>query len=108
MDMFGMEMGKADYDNIEFVYVEFEPYVPVVKDGKTWNPNYIGTYKWGAKGIGFGEIAMYRMSDDQMFFDTEGMNTSFVRQMLAYTVEHGIVYTDYEECELPEYYKKYA
>lgn len=107
---FGIDRSKIDRDNIEFVYVVFEPNVPYHdKDGCTWNPNYLGTFKWGAKYVGFGEIAMYRMSADPekpfvAWFDAETESKSFIKQMLCHMVDSG--FTDSDK-ELPECFRQY-
>jgi hypothetical protein len=73
----------VDRDNIEFVWVEFEP------AGPTWSEDCIGMFRWGAVGIGFGEIGVYRSDTDErgiVEFDTEEMSGDFLQQMIKFWI----------------------
>jgi len=107
INMFGTPMGEYDKDNLEFVYVAFEPKEKHVDEKGQWNPNYVGTFSWGVKGLGFGEIGMYRMDEkgDRFYFNTEEMSKNFLRQMFNHIVENAG--TDSEASELPEHYCTY-
>lgn len=110
---FGKDISEVDRNNIEFVYVVFDPYRPVEHPEQgTYNPNYLGVFRWGAKGIGFGEVSMYRMSDtepgcDKFYFDTEYESKNFLKQMFVYFVEQSITDVDNPNKEIPEYNCQY-
>lgn len=110
--MFGSPLGEYDKNNLEFVYVEFEPYVPVANnDGKVWNPNFLGTFRWGAKGKGFGEVAVFKMDDEdsdiQFYFDTERENKNFLKQMFNYIVEHSVTDVENPNNVKPDFMRQY-
>ena len=81
MKFFGQDHTEVDWDNVEFEYVVFTPKTP---ESST---RYLGTFEWGAKGIGFGVIDIVQDGDKTMF-NTERMSKSFVKQMLNYWVEN--------------------
>lgn len=97
--MFGKEFGDYDKNNIEFVYAEFESARNI---DPNWNPNYIGTIHWGAKGLGFGTVALYRMSDRKLFMDSEFEDKNFLRQLFMFMLENSVL--EWETSERPEHY----
>lgn len=84
MKFFGMDHNEVDHDSIEFVYVIFEPKTPESTE------RYMGSFSWGAKGMGFGVIDVLRGNDDVVYLDTEHMSKSFVKQMLNYWVDNAV------------------
>jgi hypothetical protein len=86
-----------------FTYVDFAPF-PRKSPHPEYNPNYIGTWQWGVKGVGFGEIAMYQMPDGRFWFDAEMMSKDFIKQMLCHAVDKSLL--DHETEELPEHFKE--
>lgn len=113
MKFFGMDHTEYNPDKIEFVYVVFIPHRPITYPDKgVYNPNFLGTYQWGAKGLGFGEVSMYRMSDrepgcDTIYFDTEHMSKKFLKQMLSYLVDQSITDRDNPNNETPEFERQH-
>ena len=105
MKFFGKEHDEVDPNNYEFVYVTFEPaeHGKDEETGLVWCPNFLGTFSWGVKGIGFGTIDVSQMSakTDQAFFNTEQMSKNFIKQMLNYWVENGV--TDRDSKLRPEH-----
>jgi len=106
-------MNEIKRKNVEFVYVTFEPYRPIEDPEKgTWNPNYLGVFRWGAKGIGFGEVNMARMSEtepgcDRIYFDAEYESKDFLKQMFNYFVEQSVTDTDNPNNEIREFDRIY-
>jgi hypothetical protein len=112
MEFFGKDSNEIDRNNIEFVYVTFEPYIPTKYEEGIWNPNYLGTFNWGAKGVGFGQVAMYRMSENEpgngrFYFDTEHMSKNFLKQMFAYFVEQSITDRENPDNLKPEFDRQF-
>lgn len=117
MKLFGVDTNDVDKNNIEFVYVEFIPFDrnPTTNEYHTFNPNCLGHFEWGAKGIGFGQIAWYRMGHESNatpeeiskgnipWFDAEMMSKSFIKQMLAYWVDNS--HLDHDVDFLPIHFK---
>lgn len=67
--------------NVEFGYVDFYPVCN--------NPyNVVGYFEWGAKGVGFGEMTLYKMEDGTHEIDSEHESRDFVRQMMNYFVDN--------------------
>lgn len=105
MKFFGKDSKELDWDNVEFVYVEFEPYSQIATKYGDWNPNFLGMFRWGATGVGFGEIAVYKMPDGRAWMDSEHMNKPFIKQMMNFFVEQSLL--EHTTDERPDFYCKY-
>jgi hypothetical protein len=105
MKFFDKESRELDWDNIEFVYVEFEPRTQIIDKYGEWNPNFLGIFRWGARGVGFGEIAVYKMSEGKTWMDSEHMGKRFIKQMMNFFVEQSLLADETDE--VPEYHCRY-
>lgn len=110
---FGLERHEVDWNNIQFVYVIFKPRSSELHvTSGFWSPNYLGTFEWMAKGIGFGSVSMNRLSEfgkgaERILFDTEDMSKSFLKQLFAFFVEQSITDRDNPNNEVPEFDRQY-
>jgi hypothetical protein len=83
----GPQLTKEQMQNPEFLWVQFIP---------TSRPDskFCGTFQWGARGVGFGEVAITREIDSveentyTYTIDSEMMSREFVKNMIAYFVDN--------------------